>query len=227
MAVNGVRYCQCGQRLARDHVGTRCAVCERRAIERAAVPPEVPAGFWVTQAFRDAFAAQHIGRVARAYRRHPLHVAAYGGDGISQALLGGWLGLTQAQVSRVENGAPVRNLDTLGHWARVLRIPPEHLWFTPLGGLAGTGAGFDQDFVGSGPLMSSSARTLTVVAELEADPAGLSIFGRSDMDRDGGSSRFHRGAGGLLSGSMEAVLCRSRSMARGAPVSESPSERSG
>jgi hypothetical protein len=31
-------------------------------------------------------------------------------------LLGTWLGLTQAQVSRIENGPPVRNLDTLAHW---------------------------------------------------------------------------------------------------------------
>src|SRR5256885_11687777 len=33
--------------------------------------------------------------------------------------------LTQAQVSRIENGPPIRNLDTLAHWARVLRIPPD------------------------------------------------------------------------------------------------------
>ena len=85
--------------------------------------------FWDTPAFQDAFAVQHMGRVARAYRRHPSHGARYGRDGIPQELLGDWLGLTQAQVSRIENGPPTRNLDTLAHWARVLRIPQELLWF--------------------------------------------------------------------------------------------------
>jgi transcriptional regulator with XRE-family HTH domain len=41
----------------------------------------------------------------------------------------GWLGMTQAQVSRIENGPPIRNLDTLVFWAMTLRIPERHLWF--------------------------------------------------------------------------------------------------
>jgi transcriptional regulator with XRE-family HTH domain len=89
----------------------------------------VPAEFWRTEQCRDAFAAQHIGRVARAYRMHPYHHAVYGPDGISQTVLGQWLGLRQHQISRIEGGAPIRNLDTLVHWARVLRIPAEWLWF--------------------------------------------------------------------------------------------------
>jgi tetratricopeptide (TPR) repeat protein len=89
----------------------------------------VSASFWDTPALRDALAAQHIGRVARAYRRHHEFAVRYGRDGISQELLGTWLGLTQAQVSRIENGTPVRNLDTLVHWARALQIPPRLLWF--------------------------------------------------------------------------------------------------
>jgi tetratricopeptide (TPR) repeat protein len=44
-------------------------------------------------------------------------------------VLGGWLGLTQAQISRIENGPPVRHLDSLTHWARTLRIPEHLLWF--------------------------------------------------------------------------------------------------
>jgi hypothetical protein len=129
VTVKGVRYCGCGQRLARDHVGERCGVCERAAAQRELVAPQVPAEFWDTPAFGDAFDAQHMGMVARAYRRHPFHVAAYGAGGIPQTLLGGWLGLTQAQVSRLENGPPFRNLDTLAQWARVLQIPPGLLWF--------------------------------------------------------------------------------------------------
>jgi tetratricopeptide (TPR) repeat protein len=129
MSASPPRYCPCGKRLARDHVGVCCGVCERRNVQQRAGPPAVPGNFWDTPAFQDAFAVQHMGRVARAYRRHLSHGARYGRDGIPQALLGDWLGLTQAQVSRIENGPPTRNLDTLAHWARVLGIPQELLWF--------------------------------------------------------------------------------------------------
>lgn len=83
----------------------------------------MPAEFWQAEQFRQAFTAQHIGWVSRVYRTHPHHYAVYGPSGISQTLLGQWLGLRQPQVSRIEGGAPVRNLDTLVYWARVLRIP--------------------------------------------------------------------------------------------------------
>ena len=89
----------------------------------------LPEGFWQAPEFADAFAAQHIGRVARAYRRHPFQVGVYGPGGVSQELLGQWVGLTQAQISRTESGPPVRNLDTLAHWARTLGIPAGYLWF--------------------------------------------------------------------------------------------------
>jgi hypothetical protein len=67
--------------------------------------------------------------VFRAYRTHPHHYAVYGPDGISQTLLGQWLGLRQPQVSKIETGPPIPHLDRLQHWARVLRIPAELLWF--------------------------------------------------------------------------------------------------
>lgn len=89
----------------------------------------MPADFWETEQLREAFAAQHIGQVSRAYRKHPRNVAIYGRDGIPQAVVGDWLGLTQAQISRIENGSPVRHLDSLAHWARTLRIPEHLLWF--------------------------------------------------------------------------------------------------
>ncbi|MBV9140343.1 MAG: hypothetical protein JO115_05415, partial [Pseudonocardiales bacterium] len=53
----------------------------------------------------------------------------YGPSGISQTLLGQWMGLRQPQVSRIETGTPIRHLDTLQHWVRVLRIPADLLWF--------------------------------------------------------------------------------------------------
>jgi hypothetical protein len=37
--------------------------------------------------------------------------------------------MTQGQLSRVENGPPIVHLDRLVQWARLLRIPPRHLWF--------------------------------------------------------------------------------------------------
>lgn len=123
------RYCGCGNRLARDRSSALCSSCERQATHQRAGPPAVSAVFWDVPALRDALAGQHIGRLARAYRRHREFVARYGRDGISQDLLGSWLGLTQAQVSRIETGPPVRNLDTLAHWARVLQIPADLLWF--------------------------------------------------------------------------------------------------
>lgn len=115
--------------MARDNTGRLCARCERHARDRLIAPPQVPPEFWQTEAFREAFAGRHMGRIARAYRMHPYHRAVYGPSGISQSLLGQWLGLRQPLVSRYENGPPLQHLDTLQHWARVLRIPPELLWF--------------------------------------------------------------------------------------------------
>lgn len=123
------RYCHCGTHLAADNAERQCARCQRASRDKLISPPKVPAEFWQTQQLTEAFAARHMGRVARAYRMNPYHHAVYGPGGISQGLLGQWLGLKQPQISRIETGPPIRNMDTLGYWARVLRIPPELLWF--------------------------------------------------------------------------------------------------
>ncbi len=123
------RYCRCGTRLALDNSGPQCAQCQRASRDKLIAPPQVPGGFWERDRLRDAFAAQHMGKVVRAYREHPYHWPVYGEGGIPQRLLGEWLGLSQGQVSRIENGPPIRNLDTLAYWARVLRIPAHLLWF--------------------------------------------------------------------------------------------------
>ena len=125
----GHRYCRCGTRLAADNPGRLCAQCKHAVRDKLIAPPRVPPEFWQTEQFRAAFAAQHIGWVARTYRTHPYHHAVYGPSGISQTLLGHWLGLRQPQVSRIETGPPVRDLDTLVYWARVLDIPAGLLWF--------------------------------------------------------------------------------------------------
>ncbi|MGH3775527.1 MAG: helix-turn-helix domain-containing protein [Pseudonocardiaceae bacterium] len=115
--------------MATDNAERQCARCQRASRNKFIAPPEVSADFWDTEQCCEAFAAQHIGRVGRAYRMNPYHRAVYGPGGISQGLLGQWLGLKQPQISRIETGPPILNLDTLRYWARVLRIPPELLWF--------------------------------------------------------------------------------------------------
>jgi hypothetical protein len=122
-------YCHCGTYLAKDNRGHQCARCQRLSRDKLIAPPEVPPDFWQTEQFEEAFAAQHMGWIARAYRTHPHHHAVYGPGGISQTLLGQWVGLHQAHLSRFETGPAAQHLDTLRHWARVLRIPPELLWF--------------------------------------------------------------------------------------------------
>src|SRR5207244_442349 len=50
---------------------------------------------------------------------------------IKQSQVAAWLGITQGQVSRIERGMnPVRDLEKLDRWARVLGIPQRWLWFT-------------------------------------------------------------------------------------------------
>lgn len=117
-------YCECGTRLAADNAGPRCTGCLGRVRREAEGPPALPDHFWQTDQLRDAFAAQHIGLISVAYRQSPYHRRP-----ISQERLGGWLNLTQAQVSRIESGPPIRDLDRLTHWARTLRLPPALLWF--------------------------------------------------------------------------------------------------
>ena len=70
-----------------------------------------------------------MGAVIRAYRLHPSHLPEYGKRGVPQSIVGEWLGLTQAQISRIEAGGPPQKLDTLIHIARTLRIPAAPLWF--------------------------------------------------------------------------------------------------
>lgn len=129
LSPTGERYCRCGSRLAADNSQGQCARCQRASRDRLIAPPVVPAEFWYLAQLHDAFAAQHVGHVGRAYRMHPYHQAVYGRAGISQGLLGQWLGLSQPQVSRIETGPPIPHLDTLRHWARTLRMPAELLWF--------------------------------------------------------------------------------------------------
>jgi tetratricopeptide (TPR) repeat protein/transcriptional regulator with XRE-family HTH domain len=120
-----VRYCRCGTRLARDNPDRCCGPCRHKAREARLGPPQVPAEFWETEQMRAALASRHMGRICYAYRHHRFHEPGP----LSQELVGGWFGLTQPQLSRIENGPPIRDLDKLIYWAQTLRIPARHLWF--------------------------------------------------------------------------------------------------
>jgi hypothetical protein len=114
------RYCpSCGSRLARDNTDTLCALCRKKAQDAIRYPPIVPLDFWETDQLKDALASWHMGRIVRAYRHHPYH----GPRPLAQELVGNWLGITQAQLSRIEQGRPIKDLDRLIRWAQILHIP--------------------------------------------------------------------------------------------------------
>lgn len=121
------RYCnRCGTRLASDNADVACRPCQRAAQEAELHPPEVPSEFWYNDQLRDALIREkHIGHAVRSYRKHPFH----GQRHISQEAAARWLSISQTQLSRIENGRPIYNLDRLIQWAKVLGIPPDLLWF--------------------------------------------------------------------------------------------------
>jgi len=122
------RYCaRCGARLASDNTATACRPCQRTAREAGERPPEVPREFWDDPQLRDALIRErHIGHAVRSYREHPFH----GQRPISQSLAAKWLNISQTQLSRIEKGRPLHDLDRLIQWAKTLRIPTEMLWFS-------------------------------------------------------------------------------------------------
>ena len=118
------RICStCGAFLARDNRDAICSSCSRGA-DPSMGPPTVPATFWSVAHMTEALATWHLGKVLAAYRTHPFHQRS-----ISQGTVGAWVGLSQSEVSRIETGPPVKNLDKLQLWARTLRVPADLLWF--------------------------------------------------------------------------------------------------
>jgi len=118
------RKCRCGTRLARDNSGHQCGACLAKARDLVIQPPDVSAEFWIIDHMQDALATWNMGRVIAAYRSHPYHVRF-----LPQEIVAGWVGITQAHLSRIENGVPLKDLDKLIHWARTLRVPAHLLWF--------------------------------------------------------------------------------------------------
>ncbi|WP_245614228.1 hypothetical protein [Actinokineospora inagensis] len=127
--------------MAADNTASMCGKCLRDVRDQLAVPVEYPREFFETDEFRAAFASRDIGKVFKAYRFHPHHLRVFG-KGLNQELLGRWLSLTQAQVSKTENGSkPEQNLDTLQRYAQILHLPQEMLWFDLPGQSRLTGSG--------------------------------------------------------------------------------------
>jgi transcriptional regulator with XRE-family HTH domain len=89
-------------------------------------PPGVlPADFWTNAQMIKALGSWHIGQAIRAYRHHPSH----GLRPLSQEVVAGWLNVTQTQLSRIESGPPIKDLDRLIAWSGILKIPTHLLWF--------------------------------------------------------------------------------------------------
>lgn len=113
----------CGAVLASDNQEQVCGPCARTNSPIVG-PPDVPAWFWAVDHMQKALGTWHMGKVLAAYRTHPYHRRP-----ISQTVAGGWVGLGQSEVSRLETGPPVGSMDKLLLWARTLQIPPQLLWF--------------------------------------------------------------------------------------------------
>jgi hypothetical protein len=115
-----------------------------------------------------------MGQVFYAYRVHPWH-----GRVVSQETLAGWLGLTQAQLSRLESATTApQDLGKLMSWAHSLQIPGDLLWFK----LPGSGRQFaapanprqEPDYQGpEKPLQVSGMALLPVV--VNGRPAFVSV----------------------------------------------------
>jgi len=117
------RHCRlCGGGLAADNRAVVCSPCVRR-LAVADQAPQLPDEFWEHPELQAAFKLQRFGAVIRAYRRVL-------GGAVTQARIGGWLELSQEQVSRIERyRSAAKDLQKLNRWAQVLGIPQRYLWF--------------------------------------------------------------------------------------------------
>lgn len=128
-AVGGRQCPGCGTVLAVDNAARLCSRCHREQSDQLRTPPELKDEFFDTGEFRAAFTSRHIGKVLKAYRNHPRHLHLFG-KALNQELLGRWLGLNQAQISRLENASkPEQNIEILANYAEILHLPQHQLWF--------------------------------------------------------------------------------------------------
>ena len=115
------RYCRCGTALGRDNADRLCSVCQQT--RQRGRPPDVPSTFWQTDTMAAALDSGDLGRVIRAYRCHPFHRQR-----LSQALVAGWLHMSQAAVCRIEAGRRRLTIDEIAAVARALGMPVALPW---------------------------------------------------------------------------------------------------
>ncbi len=119
------RACPCGAFIAADNTDRLCHRCRRNARADVHGPPEVPNDFWDHPAIAAACTDRDMGALISAYRHHPQHLSR-----VTQDRMAAWLGISQAQLSRYESGEnQIDRLDRLRHFALVLGVPGERLWF--------------------------------------------------------------------------------------------------
>lgn len=114
----------CRGSLAADNRTGLCGTCTASARNYLSEPPTLTLDFWAHPTLEQASADRHMGRIIAAYRRHPAHASA-----VRQADIARWAGISQVRVSRIENGPPIQQMDTLVYWAKLLGIPNHLLWF--------------------------------------------------------------------------------------------------
>ncbi|MGV9675452.1 helix-turn-helix domain-containing protein [Nocardia sp. NPDC003482] len=169
----------------------------------------MPFAFWQTDQMRDALATWHMGRVIFAYRNHPYHRQP-----LPQERLAEWLGVTQAQLSRLEKGSAPENLSKLRRWAETLNIPPELLWFKLPGTAIATLEDVKrQDFLRAAlgvTMTGAAAPLLELLSTLEPTPVP-SLVGPTEIEQIRRTAREfstwdHTYGGGLVREAVAAQL---------------------
>ncbi|MFF0492835.1 helix-turn-helix domain-containing protein [Nocardia sp. NPDC004068] len=204
------RYCvRCGSRLNSYNGESLCGPCTLGARRELYRPPDVPPAFWQTDQMRDALATWHMGRVIYAYRNHPYHRQP-----LPQERVAEWLGVTQAQLSRLEKGSAPENLSKLRRWAEALNIPPELLWFKLPGAVVATLEDVKrQDFLRAAlgvTVTGAAAPLLELLNTLEPTPVP-SLVGSTEIEQIRRTAREfstwdHTYGGGLVREAVAAQL---------------------
>lgn len=142
---------RCNARTAADNVSPHCAPCQRSIGTTRRCPP---ASFWHSELVARAVLLRDFGLIVRAARESCVPSA-------TQMEMANWLGLSQAQVSRIESGrTPANDLTKLARWAAVLGAVPGSLWF-------------DFSAAGSSGAAAPNHATLASAADSIGDPVSL------------------------------------------------------
>lgn len=114
-----VRTCQrCGATLSRYNRDARCAPCSS-----ADLSPGIPPGLWQLEPIRRALAMDDVGGVLVTARR----TLGLTQGQLAELLTDKALAFSQAKISRIESGGPIRDMDDRRRISDVLGIPAELL----------------------------------------------------------------------------------------------------